>query len=131
MAKNRTLKAELDSLFNAMHEAYRDCDEQKSKILATIRTKKLDIKPEDNEEKIMVANFELNGYKLINDVIDKKVKLLAIHGKLFAGRVMANKDEISVTDQKYKHSLSAEEMDVLALLAKEQIKTNQNYDLTE
>lgn len=90
MAK-RDLKLEYNSLFDAMQEAYRDCDEQKKAILSKIQeatsrktasSESSVHKPMDFQDDLEILRFVNDSRKLLNEVIDKKIKLITIHAKV-------------------------------------------------
>ena len=51
MSKKRNLDNNITNLFDTMQEVFRDCDEQKRKISATIKTRKNKFKNE------LIGNF--------------------------------------------------------------------------
>jgi len=127
MSKKRNLDKDINSLFDTMHEVFRDCDEQKRKISATIKTRKNKYKNEENdiEDESKLGKLELDGLKLLNDVIDKKVKLVQIYSKLVATKQESSDDDNSTGNI----GLSDVEMAALAELIKEEGDTEIKYNL--
>lgn len=128
MAK-RNLKLDVDGLLDAMKEAYRDCDEQKKSILekySTISKDKNNAPTDFGDEMEMTRVFN-DSRKLINEIIDKKIKLIQIHTKI----VMTNKPERDGEDINKMPTISHEEMKALREEILSDMQKESTYDLTE
>ena len=126
MSKKRNLNNDIDSLFETMQEVYRDCDEQKRKIMNSITTRKNKWEAEDVEDESKLGNLELNAMKLLNDVIDKKVKLIVIHAKL----VGTKQDSSNSSDTGENAGLTSAEIKALTEMARGTLVKETNYDLS-
>lgn len=130
MSKQRKLTAQLDNLFESMQEVYRDCDEQKIKILASIKNRQVKFPAGDYQEEGILGKLEIDSIKLLNDVIDKKVKILALHA-----RIVGVKPETPTTSEQLKKGnaiLTDDEIAALSIIAKNEQqrgKVSMTYDL--
>jgi hypothetical protein len=126
MAK-RNLKLDLDGLLDVMKEAYRDCDEQKKGILENLSTASKR-KTGDFADEMDLARVINDTRKVLNDVIEKKIKLITIHTKLITATTKTN-EEGKVESGKMI-TLSQEEIKNLRAELKKDIKDSISYDLT-
>lgn len=125
MSKKRNLHQEIDSIFESMQEVYRDCDEQKRKIMATMKVRKSTWEAEDAEEESKLGKLELDAYKLLNDLIDKKIKIIQLHSK-----IVNTRSETSLDEDNDIIGLNDLEMRALAELAKSENINEISYDLS-
>lgn len=126
MGKKRNIDNSVDSLFEAMQEVYRDCDEQKRKIMSAIKTRKAAYPADDVEDEAKMGKLELDGMKLLNDIIDKKIKVIVLHSKI----VGVTPEESKGVDTS-KIGLSAAEIKALTIVATEEAAKNLKYDLSD
>ena len=127
MAK-RNIKLDVDSLFDAMREAYRDCDEQKKAILEKISERTSKSIPEDFQDEMELAKYFNESRKVLNDVIDKKIKLIQIHAKVIG----VNKINPESNTQEVHEMPTLSQDDILKLrenILKEMEQDN-TYDLS-
>jgi len=127
MAK-RNIKLDVDSLFDAMREAYRDCDEQKKAILEKISERTSKAKPEDFQDELELARYFNESRKVLNDVIDKNIKLIQIRAKVIGtSKINSDKEEQEV------HEMPTLSQDDIAKLRENILKDmeqDNTYDLS-
>jgi hypothetical protein len=127
MAK-RNIKLDVDSLFDAMREAYRDCDEQKKAILEKISERTTKAKPEDFQDELELARYFNESRKVLNDVIDKKIKLIQIHAKVIGtGKINSEKEGQEVQDMS---TLSQDDIAKLRENILKDMEQTNTYDLS-
>ena len=126
MAK-RNLRLDIDGLLDAMKEAYRDCDEQKKSVLEGIKDVTKKAKPIDFNDEIELGRICNESRKILNDVIEKKIKLIQIHSKLVTSKSKDPEEEAANRMQ----TLSQEDIMRLRDDLKAEIQANNTYDLTE
>lgn len=126
MAK-KELKQNIQSVFEKMAEAYRDCDDQKSKVITALKNRRNSTTPEDIEDHVDLAKAENDNFKLLDNLIDKKIKLIQLHAKLVLPVIEAKGEEIAATQQ----ILSEEAMKSLRQMAEEEFRNDINYNLEE
>lgn len=127
MAK-RNIKLDVDSLFDAMREAYRDCDEQKKAILEKISERTLKEKAEDFSDEIELARYFNESRKVLNDVIDKKIKLIQIHAKVIGANKITSENE-----QQEVHEMPTLSQDDIVKLREnilKEMEQDNTYDLS-
>ena len=140
MAK-RNLKLDIDSLFDAMKEVYRDCDEQKKAILEDLnnRTQNAKVKaknkplntPEDFQDEMELAKYINESRKVLNDVIEKKVKLISIHSKVVTSLNKPVKERDDDKDTAELPTLSSAEIKKIKDDLIKQMEHDSTYDLNE
>jgi sulfite reductase alpha subunit-like flavoprotein len=140
MAK-RNLKLDIDSLFDAMKEVYRDCDEQKKAILEDLnnRTQNAKVKaknkplntPEDFQDEMELAKYINESRKVLNDVIEKKVKLISIHSKVVTSLNKPVKEKDDDKDTAELPTLSSAEIKKIKDDLIKQMEHDSTYDLNE
>jgi sulfite reductase alpha subunit-like flavoprotein len=140
MAK-RNLKLDIDSLFDAMKEVYRDCDEQKKAILEDLnnRTQNAKVKaknkplntPEDFQDEMELAKYINESRKVLNDVIEKKVKLISIHSKVVTSLNKPVKEKDDDKDTTELPTLSSAEIKKIKDDLIKQMEHDSTYDLNE
>jgi hypothetical protein len=140
MAK-RNLKLDIDSLFDAMKEVYRDCDEQKKAILEDLnnRTQNAKVKaknkplntPEDFQDEMELAKYINESRKVLNDVIEKKVKLIGIHSKVVTSLNKPVKEKDDDKDTAELPTLSSAEIKKIKDDLIKQMEHDSTYDLNE
>jgi hypothetical protein len=130
MAKRSKLKLEVDSLFDSMHEAYKDCESQKISLLTQLTAiEKLKTQATDLEDSLNIERVLNDSKKILNEVIDKRIKLLQIHSKVLVG-FQAAKEEAEDSDVKAEtRKLSSEEIKNLRASVLEEAKKQNTYDL--
>lgn len=126
MAK-RNLKLEYDSLLDAMKEAYRDCDEQKKSLLESIKKASNELNPEDYTDELELVKVLNDSRKILNDVIEKKIKLIQIHTKIVTG---VKDKEINKEEVHKQPTLTQEEIKMIREDWRKEIDNNTTYDLT-
>ena len=127
MAK-RNIKLDVDSLFDAMREAYRDCDEQKKAILEKISERTSKSKPEDFADEIELARYFNESRKVLNDVIDKKIKLIQIHAKVIgANKITSENEQLEVHEMP---TLSQDDIVKLRENILKEMEQDNTYDLS-
>jgi len=127
MAK-RNIKLDVDSLFDAMREAYRDCDEQKKAILEKISERTSKAKPDDFQDELELARYFNESRKVLNDVIDKKIKLIQIHAKVIGtSKINSEKEEQEVHDMP---TLSQDDIAKLRENILKDMEQTNTYDLS-
>ena len=124
MAK-KELKESIQSVFDKMAEAYRDIDTQKTKILSSLKARKNAWNAEDIEDAIILAKAETDDYKLLDNLIDKKIKLIQIHSKLVTPSQKLEETVVAATQQ----ILTDNVMKELRELAEEENQTEVKYSL--
>jgi sulfite reductase alpha subunit-like flavoprotein len=140
MAK-RNLKLDIDSLFDAMKEVYRDCDEQKKAILEDLnnRTQNAKVKaknkplntPEDFQDEMELAKYINESRKVLNDVIEKKVKLISIHSKVVTSLNKPVKERDDDKDTAELPTLSSADIKKIKDDLIKQMEHDSTYDLNE
>lgn len=140
MAK-RNLKLDIDSLFDAMKEVYRDCDEQKKAILEDLnnRTQNAKVKaknkplntPEDFQDEMELAKYINESRKVLNDVIEKKVKLINIHSRVVTSLNKPVKEKEDEKDTTELPTLSSADIKKIKEDLIKQMEQDNTYDLTE
>jgi sulfite reductase alpha subunit-like flavoprotein len=140
MAK-RNLKLDIDSLFDAMKEVYRDCDEQKKAILEDLnnRTQNAKVKaknkplntPEDFQDEMELAKYINESRKVLNDVIEKKVKLISIHSKVVTSLNKPVKEKDDDKDTTELPTLSSADIKKIKDDLIKQMEHDSTYDLNE
>jgi hypothetical protein len=140
MAK-RNLKLDIDSLFDAMKEVYRDCDEQKKAILEDLnnRTQNAKVKakskpvntPEDFQDEMELARYVNESRKVLNDVIEKKVKLINIHSRVVTSLNKPVKEREDEKDTTELPTLSSADIKKIKEDLIKQMEQDNTYDLTE
>ena len=140
MAK-RNLKLDIDSLFDAMKEVYRDCDEQKKAILEDLnnRTQNAKVKaknkplntPEDFQDEMELAKYINESRKVLNDVIEKKVKLISIHSKVVTSLNKPVKEKDDEKDTTELPTLSSADIKKIKEDLIKQMEHDSTYDLNE
>ena len=108
-----------------MAEAYRDIDTQKTKILSSLKARKNAWNAEDIEDAIILAKAETDDYKLLDNLIDKKIKLIQIHSKLVTPSQKLEETVVAATQQ----ILTDNVMKELRELAEEENQTEVKYSL--
>lgn len=128
MAKKREIDATEQNVFDKMQEAYRAIDEQKKKIVSTIRNRRKDFPPEDIDEAVNLAKADNDNFKLLDNLIEKQIKLIQIHTKFVAPKVKSDStNENGITEE----MLSDDAIEQLKQMAKEEYLKEIHYDLTQ
>ena len=112
-----------------MQEVFRDCDEQKTRIMASIKNRRDKYPSEDVQDESTMGRLELDSFKLLNDVIEKKIKLAVIHSKT----VIAKQNPVG-KDEKFNPEhikLSPQEIKGLQEIAAQESQRIMNYDLSD
>lgn len=126
MAKQNEIKNDVQSVFEKMQEVYRDCREQKKKLMSTIRSNKMKFPAEDIDDAATMGKMENDQMKMLNDLIDKKIKLIQIHTKLVSYTTKSDSGN-KTTDEVVK--LSDEELKALRDNMEAEWKREVKYDL--
>lgn len=129
MAKKRNIEDNVQNVFEKMQEAYRDIDEQKRKLMATIRSRRqmfTDVE-QDVEDTVNLAKADTDNFKLLDNLIEKKIKLIQIHTKLVAPTIKTEKGEESKSNKMLDSNMIKE----LRAMAKENNKRDIEYNLNE
>ena len=127
MAK-RKLEDNSESLLEAMQEVFIDCDEQKKIITETMEKRSNLFAPTDIDELCNLGKLENDSMRLLNDILDKKTKLLQIQAKLITSKSQAVVDNDDTDDSKI--GLSSLDINEIRLMADNRKKENV-YDLSQ
>lgn len=131
MAKKRNIEDNVQNVFEKMQEAYRDIDEQKRKLMATIRSRRqmFTDDEQDVEDAVNLAKADTDNFKLLDSLIEKKIKLIQIHTKLVAPSATTKSEKDGAS--KSKKVLDSDMIKELRAMAKESNKKEIEYNLNE
>jgi len=122
--------ANLENLLNKLHEVYRDCEEQKKRVLTDLNSRKkfFPVEPKSEEDPDFdkmsaLAAANNKTYDVLNVLIKNKTEILKIQATLIKGvkEVEVNRDEIQkneMTKIDNALGLSEEHMDQIREMAK-------------
>lgn len=134
MAKKKNkIEATTQSIFDKMQEVYRDCQNQKRDIIQKMETRVAEHEAEDVEDAAKLGKIENDSMKLVNDLIDKKIKLLELHRKV-AVQEMKNRKAAGLDADKIPIdgvALTQKEMAALRTEMKEEINKKRKYKLDD
>lgn len=128
MAK-KELKQDVQSVFEKMAEAYRDCDEQKRRIMSTLKATKKRFEAEDIDEAAVLGKMESDNLKLLDNLIDKKIKLVQMHIKIVAPTIKSADN--SAENVNPSQLLDQNMLDNLRKMAEREYRKEIKYDLDE
>jgi hypothetical protein len=127
MAKQRELQDNVENVFDKMQDAYRAISEQRRKLMSTIKTRRKEFPPTDSEEAVNLAKADNDNFKLLDNLIEKQIKLIQIHAKLVAPKVKSESGDNTASEA----MLTDDALKQLREMAKEEYMKEIHYDLSQ
>lgn len=76
------IDSNIDSLLVSIQDAFRDCSEQKKRVVSEYRARKRQFTAEGFDEMKVLSDANNANYKTINELISKKIELIKVQAKL-------------------------------------------------
>lgn len=130
MSKKK-LQQNIDSVFDKMEEAFRECDFQKKKVLASLQARREAFPAGDIEDAVNLGKLENDNFKLLKDINDVRIKLITQMVKLVSPTIEMKDPREKLNDKPDAPILNTDLMDELRMMAEQEAKKEIKYNLED